>query len=91
MVTTSNTHVEKSESKPVMDDATDELRREGELAASAGLISKRTMAIAFGLVFLVLALTFAPALGRWGTSILSLLGIFLTIWGAVHREGKKGK
>jgi hypothetical protein len=67
----------------VDDSSSDELRQEAKLVASAGLISKRTMAIAFGLAILAVALTSIKSLGVWWAGIMSLLGLFLAIWGAV--------
>ncbi len=54
----------------------EELRREGELVASGGRISKRTMAIAFGLAFIFLAVFSTSALESWATGILSLVGLY---------------
>ncbi len=62
----------------------EELRREGALVASAGRISKRTMAIAFGAAAIFLALFSISALGVWGIGILSLAGLLLIIWGILH-------
>ncbi len=82
VTTTSNTHGKQVETEQVKNvSSNDELRREAELVASGGVISKRTMAIAFGLVFLLVALMSASALGVWGGGSLGLLGLVLIIWG----------
>ena len=48
------------------------------------MISKRTMAIAFGLVFLCVPLISASALGIWGAGVLWLLGLCMVGWGILH-------
>ena len=85
-----NTQAPKPATARIVDDSSsNELRQEGRLVASTGRISKRTMVIAFGLVFLGAALTSTQSLGIWGTGVVSLLGLSLTIWGVVQVVRRK--
>ena len=85
MATTSNPHVPAPSSERDRNESTAaELQREGKLVAGSGVISKRTMAIAFGLVFLCVPLISASALGIWGAGVLWLLGLCMVGWGILH-------
>ncbi len=64
----------------------EEMRQEAQWVASEGTISKRTMAIAFGLVFLLVPLLTAPAVGEWRIALLSLLGLLLILWGVLQKK-----
>lgn len=61
-----------------------QLRQEQKLAGSAGRISKHVMAIAFGLVLMVLALAVGSSSSSyWFAILLGLTGVALAVWGAV--------
>lgn len=61
--------------------ADDELLRERELVRSAGMITRRTMAMAFGIVFLLLGIGAALSWGQWPLGVaLGLLGVASIVW-----------
>jgi hypothetical protein len=61
----------------------DELRREGQLVRSAGSISKPTMALAFGLVFLLFAMIAGSASQWLWVWLLGGAGALSIAW-AIH-------
>jgi hypothetical protein len=62
----------------------DELRRERELVRSAGMISRRTMAMAFGIVFLLLGVGLTLSWNQWQSGVtLALLGAISIGW-SIH-------
>lgn len=59
----------------------DELLRERELVRSAGMITRRTMAMAFGIVFVLLGIGAALSWRQWPLGVaLGLLGATSIGW-----------
>jgi hypothetical protein len=59
----------------------EELRRENQLVRSTGMISKPAMALAFGVVFLLVAVIFAAPSGQWfWTCLLGGVGTISVAW-----------
>lgn len=59
----------------------EELRRERELVRSAGMISRSTMAMAFGIVFLLMGIGLAVTWRLWPAAIaFGLLGAISIGW-----------
>lgn len=68
----------------------DELRREHKLVRSSGRISKRTMAIAFGLVFVLIGVSVGLGAKAWLLAIvLGAIGAIATFWGVYASVRKK--
>jgi hypothetical protein len=58
-----------------------ELSRENQLVRSTGMISKPVMALAFGIVFLLVSLIFAAPSGHWfWTGLLGGIGALSVAW-----------
>jgi hypothetical protein len=70
----------------------EELRREHRLVRSTGVISKGLMALAFGVVFLLVAALVAAPLGHWlWAFVLGAIGAASVAWSMYTRTSRTGK